>query len=182
VKCLSCATESTFVKPMADQASDNVLGQAPRNSIAPSEKDLQHLFDDSDRVNDGFTSYGDHSSDEDAPTQARVLPAAPSALGSQLSPVRTTELADSIPIFSRHFEGQHAPRYRDIEAGSSIVPPTPSEAPFTKCHGPEIFEIMHNWAQEKEEDESLIAKLNVVKRPAEETNQIRSVRDHIGWL
>jgi hypothetical protein len=168
---------------MADQASNNVSGQARRNSIARSEKDLQYLFDDSDRVKDGFTSYGDHSSDEDAPTQARVLPAAPSALGPQLSSVRTTELADSsIPIFSRHFGDQRAPRYRDIEAGSSIAPPTPSEAPFTKCHGPEIYEIMHNWTQEKEKDESLIAKINVVKRPAEETNQIRSVRDHIGWL
>lgn len=167
---------------MADQESNIELEQVRRNSLAPSERDLHHVFDDSDRVEDGLTSYDDHSSDEDAPTQARAGPAARSALDPQLSSFRTNELADSsIPIFFRHFGNQRAPRYADIEAGSSIAPPTPSEAPLSKRHGPEIFEIMHNWTQEME-DESLIPKINVVKRPAQETNQIPSLRDHVGWL
>lgn len=149
------------------------------------------LFQDPNIVNDGIATYDDHSSDEDAPTQRPVLPGSGEAQtsdGPQRLSTGPTALDDPVPIFTKRFGDARRPRIADVELGLAL--PTgafPQDAIQQSASiardetPPKMFEIMHNWTQELQEDE-LVSYINVAERRASEVNEISRVRGHVGWL
>jgi hypothetical protein len=139
-------------------------------------------------VSDGFTVYDAHSSEDEAPTRPRVRarPVGQAMEGLPLTSVETTAIDDAeAPIFTKAFSSQRKSKYADLEAAipsnGTVIQPVPTAGIPPKAAGlnPLIFEIMHNWTQEKKVE---IPQINVIEKPATEAGQLNSVLGHIGWM
>lgn len=156
---------------------------ARQPSLSPSEVELHNLFEKPDLVNDGFTTYDENSSEEEALTEARGRPRSgpsPFALGPSISLASTAEREDTTAhIFQRVIKDQRNPKYADIEAA---LPATPIQ--FTPAQTPpglHIFEILHNWTQDQDE-EQLFANINIVERDFSAQADVNAIKGHVGWV
>jgi hypothetical protein len=176
---------------MANNLSPPALKSKKSSDHLLEKETYDPLFLQDNILNDGYT-YSDHSSDEDAPTQRPALsglqPPQPSD-GHRLP--STTALDDPVPIFTKRFGDSRRPRIADAELGLALPANAPQQDAVPQSAAivtggapadrPKMFEIMHNWTQELQDDE-LISYINVAERNASEVNEISRVRGHVGWL
>ena len=161
-----------------------------QKSLERMNEKYDSLFQDSNIVKDGITTYDDHSSDEEALTQGQVLvaPLVPQIVDGSQSGARE----NPISRYTKQFGNARRPREADVELGlkatdytsqqDEIVQPGPIAADDHCTLAAKAFEILHNWTQVEQEDE-VVSYINVIERKASSANEIiSSVRGHVGWL
>jgi hypothetical protein len=171
------------------ELSPDTARRSPSTDRLRRESLYEGVYSNPNVVSDGFTTYDAHSSEDEAPTcpRVRARPVGRQAMeGPPLTSVETTAIDDAeAPIYTKVFSSQRKSKYADLEAATPsndpVIQPVPAAGIPPKAAGrnPLIFEIMHNWTQEKKAE---IPQINVMEKPATEAGQITSVRGHIGWM
>jgi hypothetical protein len=146
--------------------------------------------------NDGYDYTDAGVAPEDAPTTGRQGRPAESTEPTIRAPKPTVpshrEPDDTLRVWTRWIDGAWRPKLPDEESAAveplQVAPDDALGSNDTTNTAREIrdLEIMHNWRQETEHDESLFY-LNVVRRTAANAQTLtgmekRSIGGHIRWM